>query len=77
MTLRDEPKGSRQFDFFVPYLSDLPLRDQRESMERPFFSLSKRKRLNPIEYTSPDGNIWVKVEAMPNYGMATIWGEIF
>lgn len=73
MSLRSEPKGSRQFDLFAPYLSDLPLRDQRETMERPFFSLSKRKRLKPIEYTSPDGTIWVKVESMPAYGMATIW----
>jgi plasmid replication initiation protein len=73
MSLRSEPKGNRQFDLFVPYLSDLPLRDQRETMERPFFSLSKRKRLKPIEYTSPDGSVWVKVEAMPVYGMATIW----
>src|SRR3954467_2797336 len=44
-----------QFDLFVPYVTDLPLRDQRETMERPFFSLSKRKRLKPIEYESRDG----------------------
>ncbi len=50
-----------------------PLKDQREVMERPFFSLQKRKRLKPIEYRSPDGEAWVKVEAMPAYGMATIW----
>lgn len=73
MSLRSEPKHNRQFDLFVPYLSDLPLRDQRETMERPFFSLSKRKRLKPIEYTSPDGTIWVKVEAVPAYGIASIW----
>jgi hypothetical protein len=34
-------------------------------MERSFFSLAKRKRLKPIEYTSPDGTIYVKVYAMP------------
>lgn len=73
MSLRNEPKHSRQFDLFVPYLSDLPLRDQRETMERPFFSLSKRKRLKPIEYTSPDGSIWVRINAVPEFGMATIW----
>ena len=54
-------------------MNDLPLKDQREVMERPFFSLQKRKRLKPIEYRSPDGDAWVKVEAMPAYGMATIW----
>ena len=62
-----------QFDLFIPYFSDLPFRDQRETMERPFFSLAKRKRLKAIEYMSPDNSVWVKVEAVPTYGMATIW----
>lgn len=65
--------SSDQIDLFLPYLSDLDLRDQREMMERPFFSLSKSKRLKPIDYTSPDGRTWVHVSANPNYGMATIW----
>lgn len=71
MTKRRDPHPA--FDFFIPLMSDLPLKDQREVMERPFFSLQKRKRLKPIEYRSPDGEAWVKVEAMPAYGMATIW----
>lgn len=62
-----------QFDLFIPFITDLPLRDQRETMERPFFSLSKKKRLKPIDYRSPDGSVWVRVEAVPSYGMATIW----
>src|SRR3546814_8938045 len=61
------------FDLFIPLMNDLPLKDQREVMERPFFSLQKRKRPKPIEYRSTDGEAWVKVEAMPAYGMATIW----
>lgn len=64
---------SEQFDLFLPYLADLPLRDQREMMERPFFSLAKTKRVKPIDYTSPDGKLWVNVSANPTYGMATIW----
>ena len=71
MTRRRDPNPS--LDFFIPLLHDVPLKDQREIMERPFFSLQKRKRLKPIEYTSPDGDVWVKVESMPAYGMATIW----
>lgn len=72
------PKPSaRQFDLFIPLMRDLPLKDQRETMERPFFSLQKRKRLKPIEYASADGEVRVKVEAVPAYGMATIWdGDI-
>ena len=64
---------TRQFDLFVPFVADLPLRDQRETMERPFFSLSKNKRLKPIGYTSPDGKVYVHVSANPEFGMATIW----
>lgn len=71
MSKRQDPNA--EFDFFIPLMNDLPLKDQREVMERPFFSLQKRKRLKPIEYSSPDGEAWVKVEAMPAYGMATIW----
>jgi len=64
---------NRQIDLFAPYISDLPLRDQREVMERPFFSLSKKKRLKPIDYVSPNGDIFVRVTANSDFGMATIW----
>lgn len=62
-----------QFELFLPYIADMPLRDQREMMERPFFSLAKSKRVKPIDYSSPDGKAWVHVSANPDYGMATIW----
>ena len=71
MTKRQNPNP--EFDLFIPLMGDLPLKDQRETMERPFFSLQKRKRVKPIEYNSPDGETWVKIEAIPAYGMATIW----
>ncbi len=71
MKKRRDP--SPEFDLFIPLMGDLPLKDQRETMERPFFSLQKRKRVKPIEYNSPDGETWVKIEAIPAYGMATIW----
>ncbi len=71
---RPRPSPARdQFDLFLPYVADMPLRDQREMMERPFFSLAKSKRVKPIDYTSPDGKLWVHVSASPDYGMATIW----
>ena len=71
MTKRPNPNP--EFDLFIPLMGDLPLKDQRETMERPFFSLQKRKRVKPIEYSSPDCETWVKIEAIPAYGMATIW----
>jgi hypothetical protein len=37
MSQRRDPNP--EFDFFIPLMNDLPLKDQREVMERPFFSL--------------------------------------
>jgi len=64
-----------QFEMFftLPDFSDISLRDYQETMQRPFFSLSKKKRLKPIEYVSPDKSVTVHVSANPAYGMATIW----
>lgn len=70
------PGGRRvQFEMFftLPDFSDISLRDYQETMQRPFFSLSKKKRLKPIEYLSPDKSVSVHVSANPAYGMATIW----
>jgi plasmid replication initiation protein len=68
-----DPRDDGQVDLFLPSLTALPLRDQRETMERPFFSLSKRKRLKPIDYVSPDRRITVHVSANSEYGLATIY----
>lgn len=64
-----------QFEMFftLPDFSDISLRDYQDTMQRPFFSLSKRKRLKPIEYVSGDGSVSVHVAPNPTYGMATIW----
>jgi plasmid replication initiation protein len=60
-----------QLDLLLPAIDTF--RDQRETMERPFFSLSKKKRLTPIEYVSPNGGIFVNVYPHQKFGMATIW----
>lgn len=62
-----------QFDFFIPAIVDIGWRDQKDTMERPFFSLSKNKRLKPIEYHNVRDGIYVTVRPHPEYGMATIW----
>lgn len=46
-------------------------RDQRDLMERPFFSLAKAKRTTPILYEA--GGVNVEVFAVAEHGMATIW----
>jgi plasmid replication initiation protein len=72
-TARGESVG--QLDLFVALPGDLPTHDQQEMMERPFFSLSKNKRLEPIDYRVRNGTteIRVRVTANSETGMATIW----
>ncbi len=40
-------------------------------MAYPFFSLSKSHRIRPIDFAT--GNVSIRVEAVPDHGMATIW----
>jgi plasmid replication initiation protein len=56
---------------FVVISGDASPRDQRDLMERPFFSLSKSPRIKPILYRAND--VEVQVFGMPEHGMATIW----
>ena len=62
-----------QFDLFLPTIVDLRFRDQKDTMERPFFSLAKKKRVKPIEYRNKSDGIFVTVQPHQDYGMATIW----
>ena len=62
-----------QFDLFLPTIVDLRFRDQKDTMERPFFSLSKSKRMKPIEYVNENDGIFVTVLPHQDFGMATIW----
>ncbi|SRR5579871_4693178 len=71
MSKRLPPQGDLQPDLFTANFADIPIRDQRDTMERPFFSLSKKPRLAPIEYRV--GDVWVEVTSNPKFGMATIW----
>ena len=71
MTSAPPPSRDSQPDLFAANFADIPIRDQRDTMERPFFSLAKKPRLNPIRYQV--GNVWVEVSANPQFGMATIW----
>ncbi|TWB14224.1 plasmid replication initiation protein [Nitrospirillum amazonense] len=40
-------------------------------MAYPFFSLSKSHRIAPIDFSA--GGVSIRVEAVPDHGMATIW----
>jgi hypothetical protein len=54
MSIRPPPKGDNQPDLFATTFADIPIRDQRDTMERPFFSLAKRPRFAPIDYSATD-----------------------
>ena len=71
MARRAAPRVDQQADLFAASFADIPIRDQRDTMERPFFSLAKKPRIVPIEYQV--GDVWVKVSPNPEFGMATIW----
>ncbi len=69
---RFPPASERaHLDPFEALSGNVAPRDQRDLMERPFFSLAKAKRVKPILYNAR--NIEVQVYAVPEHGMATIW----
>lgn len=73
MPRRHLPPASERarLDPFVVATGDASPRDQRDLMERPFFSLAKARRTVPIRYAS--GGVQVEVFAVPEHGLATIW----
>ena len=60
-----------QLDLFRALPGDLAPRDAQDLMAYPFFSLSKSPRVRPIDFRM--GKIAIRVEAVPEHGMATIW----
>jgi plasmid replication initiation protein len=60
-----------QLDLFRALPGDLAPRDAQDLMAYPFFSLAKSKRLVPIDFRA--GSTVIRVEAVPEHGMATIW----
>ena len=64
-----------QLDLLVALPGDIPTHDQQDMMERPFFSLSKQRRIEPIDYQVQNGSatISVNVTAPAEIGLATIW----
>ena len=61
-----------RLDPFVALADDgISMRDQRDLMSQPFFSLAKGRRTGPILHEA--GGIRVEVHGFPEHGMATIW----
>jgi plasmid replication initiation protein len=60
-----------QLELFHALPGDLRPRDAQDLMAYPFFSLAKSKRVTPIDFHA--GPIGIRVEAILEHGMATIW----
>jgi plasmid replication initiation protein len=68
---RGQISEREQLDLFRALPGDLAPRDAQDLMAYPFFSLAKSKRVVPIDFRA--GKISIRVEAVAEHGMATIW----
>jgi len=72
MATRRTPASEReQLTLFRALPGDMRPRDAQDLMAYPFFSLSKSRRVVPIDFAA--GPVRIRVEAVPEHGMATIW----
>ena len=72
MPPRQPPRPERaQLELFRALPGDLAPRDAQDLMAYPFFSLAKTPRTTPIDFRMNE--IAIRVEAVPEHGMATIW----
>ena len=60
-----------QLELFRALPGDMKPRDAQDLMAYPFFSLAKSHRTIPIDFRMND--VAIRVEAVPEHGMATIW----
>lgn len=60
-----------QLDLFIATASDLAPKSHQDLMSRNWFSLSKRKRTEPIHHSY--GENWVKITGSDKHGIATIY----
>ena len=68
---RPRTSERQQLELLRALPNDLAPRDAQDLMAYPFFSLAKSPRTKPIDYRS--GAVAIRVEAVPEHGMATIW----
>lgn len=70
--MRHKHRSERdQLELFRALPGDLARRDAQDLKAYPFFSLAKTQRIVPIDFRA--GSISIRVETVPEHGMATIW----
>jgi plasmid replication initiation protein len=72
MSAHHRPRSEReQLELFRALPGYLAPRDAQDLMAYPFFSLAKTHRTTPIDFRT--NGITIRVEAVAEHGMATIW----
>ena len=72
MAARKPPAGEReQLTLFRALPGDMRPRDAQDLMAYPFFALGKNRRVAPIDFEA--GPVRIRVEGVPEHGIATIW----
>jgi plasmid replication initiation protein len=72
MATRQHSSSERgQLDLFRALPGEFAVRDAQDLMAYPFFPLSKSHRVAPIDFIG--GAVTIRVESVPDHGMATIW----
>jgi len=66
-----DPAERQQLALFRALPGRMAPRDAQDLMSWPFFSLSKSRRVQPIDFQM--GEVSIRVEATIEHGMATIW----
>jgi len=66
-----EQSERERLEAFRALAADLAPRDLQDLMSYPFFSLTKAKRIRPIDYHA--GDISIRVEGSAEHGLASIW----
>ena len=61
----------QQLELFQARGGGIAARDTQDLMSWPFFSLAKSRRVRPIDFRM--GDVWIRVEATAEHGIATIW----
>jgi plasmid replication initiation protein len=71
MVQRPDSASLGRLEVFECLPGDPAPRDAQDLMTHPWFSLSKSKRITPIDFQ--DGDIVIRVEGTSQHGIATIW----
>ena len=66
--------SDQQIDLFLDSIIDAPIKDDQELMARPYFSLQKQPRMEPIVYEDTKHGISIRISP-GEQGIATIWDK--